>query len=78
MTPAIRHMYTLAVSHNHKKCAYQQLEVSRDCKLDALLALLRMKIGVELASLVANGATNTIALKWREYTFLVQVGREGE
>jgi hypothetical protein len=37
-----------------------------------------MNIGVELASSVANGAMNKIALKWKEFTFLVQVGREGE
>ena len=37
-----------------------------------------MKIRVEVASLVANGAMNTIMLKWREFTFLVQVEREGE
>jgi hypothetical protein len=37
-----------------------------------------MNIGVKLASSVTNGAMNKIALKWREFAFLVQVGREGE
>jgi hypothetical protein len=37
-----------------------------------------MNIGVELASSVTHGAMNTIALKWREFMFLVQVGRKGE
>jgi hypothetical protein len=44
----------------------------------ALLALLRMNIGVELALSMINGAMNTIVLKWKEFLFLVQVGREGE
>jgi hypothetical protein len=37
-----------------------------------------MNIGVELAALVINGAMNTIALKWKKFTFLMQVGKEGE
>jgi hypothetical protein len=35
-----------------------------------------MNIVVEHASLVINGAMNTIALKWKEYTFF-GAGREG-
>jgi hypothetical protein len=37
-----------------------------------------MNIGVKLALPLTNGAMNKIALKWREYRFLVQVGSEGE
>jgi hypothetical protein len=37
-----------------------------------------MNIGVKLELSVINDAMNTIALKWKELTFLVQVGREGE
>jgi hypothetical protein len=37
-----------------------------------------MNIEVKLALSVANDVINKIALKWREFTFLVQVGRERE
>jgi hypothetical protein len=45
--------------------------VTRACfsKLDALLALLRMNIGVKHALLVAHDAINTIVLKWTDSRF---------